>query len=908
MTKSLPSSLLARAAALFAALAVLFVTGGLPAHAAPRVEVDSPLGGDGVSSSSATTVTLRGSGFQSIQKGFGGIYVMFGWVGDGWRPSAGGKAGTNYRYVPDSEQKDNRGYVRFVSFPGSETESAANGGKISANGTWSTTLTIPGPLFNSVDRNGKVSQVDCRKVRCGIITVGAHGVHNARNESFTPVRFISAAAKRQAQQPTTSQKQPAQTQSAQKQPATAASPAAPAPTAPAPEAQPRQAAQPQGGGPVSQQPAAPAGSDAQAVAPGDSETAPVEAAGAPLPGPAQKPTLGLAAKQVTQGQVLSFTGNGFLPGEQVVATLDTGTSAGGPYTAGKYGDIAGTAPLPADMRPGTHVLSLSGAASQETARISFTVEEPAAVTATKAAAESGIDGWGLAAVVAGSLAVLVLIVLVVAAITAFLRKRRSTPALSALLGLTLVLASLAGPAPSSFADETDSSQNDGIRVSVTIPGATPAAEAQKLTNASLVWGINPESSSGSFFGGCNFLVAGKVGNMGRSHAWSDAELNRVYRAQAGNVALRKGGKAPSVADRCKTSDGRQVTTNPSDMGTGTQLVFSGGTGSIETDAQGRKSATVRWDGAFSVVFYGGLTYWWAENPVLRVNPDGTGTLTATVGGWASAMDDTSKWQAVPSRTVQLATLSGVQLSERGFSITPDYRGRKVNTGKAQAQATSGANWGAFPQDFVDFQIVAGQSSYWYSSGGSRDAAKPPSPLTVSWDAAKPQAPVAGGTGNGGSTIGQPTQPGVPGQEGGVITQPQQPGEFLPGDAGAVPVQPATPAQPQQPGQPGTSGGSGAVSQPQQPAQPLQPGQPAQPGQPVQPGAPDGAGSSAGAPESVSPAVSPIWVGASLIPAATSVATTHPALALALSSLLLLLCLLLAAGLKRGWLVLPGTGK
>ena len=29
--------------------------------------------------------------------------------------------------------------------------------------------------------------VDCRKVTCGVITVGAHGVANANNETFTPV-------------------------------------------------------------------------------------------------------------------------------------------------------------------------------------------------------------------------------------------------------------------------------------------------------------------------------------------------------------------------------------------------------------------------------------------------------------------------------------------------------------------------------------------------------------------------------------------------------------------------------------------------------------------------------------------------------------------------------------------------
>ena len=37
----------------------------------------------------ATSLTVRGSGFQSVQNGHGGVYVFFGTVSGGWRPSAG---------------------------------------------------------------------------------------------------------------------------------------------------------------------------------------------------------------------------------------------------------------------------------------------------------------------------------------------------------------------------------------------------------------------------------------------------------------------------------------------------------------------------------------------------------------------------------------------------------------------------------------------------------------------------------------------------------------------------------------------------------------------------------------------------------------------------------------------------
>ncbi|MFJ1763421.1 hypothetical protein ACIOD2_24130 [Amycolatopsis sp. NPDC088138] len=182
-------------------VAGLLLANASPAQAAgARVQVSPATADPGY----ATTLTLRGSGFQSVPKGYGGIYVLFGWVADGaWQPSKGGAAGATYRYVPDKESKDNRGFQRFVAFPGSDTASSANGGQLSADGTWSTQLVVPGARFRSTDRDGKVVDVDCLTVRCGLITVGAHGVVNANNETFTPVSF-AVPAKVTAAPPSTS--------------------------------------------------------------------------------------------------------------------------------------------------------------------------------------------------------------------------------------------------------------------------------------------------------------------------------------------------------------------------------------------------------------------------------------------------------------------------------------------------------------------------------------------------------------------------------------------------------------------------------------------------------------------------------------------------------------------------------
>jgi hypothetical protein len=190
-----PRGLRAFAAGLaLAAAALTAALGGAaaPAHAAGSVDISVKDRPDLVGVADPdylTEVTATGTGFQSIPNGFGGIYVFFGWVdGGSWAPSQGGSTGSDYRYVYDDEANP-VGYQLFVSFPGSSTEYAANGGEVNADGTWSATMRIPGSSFESYDRDGNVTTVDCLQVTCGIITIGAHGVVNPSNESFTPISF-----------------------------------------------------------------------------------------------------------------------------------------------------------------------------------------------------------------------------------------------------------------------------------------------------------------------------------------------------------------------------------------------------------------------------------------------------------------------------------------------------------------------------------------------------------------------------------------------------------------------------------------------------------------------------------------------------------------------------------------------
>jgi len=142
-----------------------------------------------------TQLVVSGSGFQSVQNGFGGIYVLFGTTDgtDAWAPSAGGVSGESYRYVADDA--DNPvGFQLFVPFPGSSTEAEGNGGILNPDGTWSAQMTVPGAVIEATDATGDALTLDCTTEQCGIITIGAHGVVNATNETFTPIEFVDLDA------------------------------------------------------------------------------------------------------------------------------------------------------------------------------------------------------------------------------------------------------------------------------------------------------------------------------------------------------------------------------------------------------------------------------------------------------------------------------------------------------------------------------------------------------------------------------------------------------------------------------------------------------------------------------------------------------------------------------------------
>ncbi|MEB4615151.1 fibronectin type III domain-containing protein, partial [Leucobacter sp. M11] len=285
--------------------------------------------------------------------------------------------------------------------------------------------------------------------------------------------------------------------------------------------------------------------------------------------------------------------------------------------------------------------------------------------------------------------------------------------------------------------------------------AQAAAGDQQVSDATFLWGINNESNGGAYFGGCNFLSAGAAGDSGSARLWNVQD--GFYATSEGNVTIEKPGKdgefaEPTWATKCQNRDGVTVNgkvTNGPETITETRVRIEEGSGIVNPD---EGTASIEWDGSFTVAYYGGMTYWSASDPKLTVNADGTGTVTADLSGYGTDMDDMSLWVPIEPRPVTLANLSDVAVTDEGFVVTPDFLGVTFEDGgqgrNPQATLTDQNRswWGSFPQDFNDFHMLTGQSSYWYTTDGTANSIQPrkmTTPLTVAYSA--PTAPDAPAT-------------------------------------------------------------------------------------------------------------------------------------------------------------------
>ncbi|MGO2554521.1 MAG: LPXTG cell wall anchor domain-containing protein [Brevibacterium aurantiacum] len=289
--------------------------------------------------------------------------------------------------------------------------------------------------------------------------------------------------------------------------------------------------------------------------------------------------------------------------------------------------------------------------------------------------------------------------------------------------------------------------------------SAPAAAADKtVEDAVFDWSVNDESTGGSYFGGCNFLVAGEAGDAGSARIWNRDDADNVYPTDAegnfvdGNTSIVKtNGKKSTFDTKCRTGDGvsvnGKINAQAENNHTGDRVEIKNGTGTIDPDGD---NASIQWDGSWSFAYYGGMTYWTISDPKLEVK-DGKGTITGTYSGYGADMDDPSIWLKLKPREGEVVEIQNgeVDVTDEGFEFTPDYLGVKTETEGRNPQAPKSAEneswWGAMPQDWIDFNVETGQDSYWFTSAGPATSIQPrktTNPVTVEYTAQAPAPDVS----------------------------------------------------------------------------------------------------------------------------------------------------------------------
>lgn len=280
----------------------------------------------------------------------------------------------------------------------------------------------------------------------------------------------------------------------------------------------------------------------------------------------------------------------------------------------------------------------------------------------------------------------------------------------------------------------------GTSAGVTMAVAPAHAATVTVENADFSWRVNDMVGAMPPAMGCNFLVAGVVPNHGSAKVWNASDAAKLYRTTEGTVSITKpnaNGKqeAPTWNNHCDAPNGEKVSSQ-NGLSTQNQVNWTGGTGTIDPAT---KSGTITWKGGFTVAMYGGMTYWSVSDIKLELK-NGTGKVTGTASGYKADMNDLSKWEPIPAKQIDVATISKpVTIDGNRISIEPAYRGVKVNVQDANApQKQTGNDWGAFPQSLIDFNGATGQSSYWYSTG-LKDEKKVAAPISVTYNAPKGDA-------------------------------------------------------------------------------------------------------------------------------------------------------------------------
>jgi len=316
------------------------------------------------------------------------------------------------------------------------------------------------------------------------------------------------------------------------------------------------------------------------------------------------------------------------------------------------------------------------------------------------------------------------------------KTRRSALGAVAAVAAALVIGACAPETPPTTTPTSSTS-------STTTSSTVPTNPVKSVTAARLEWTISAEANNAAFAPGqYNYWNAGTT----------PATTEGAYVATNGDVTIQKKnasgtyvniGSEPAVsyANRGKNGNGTTVTATGSTK-LDQRLVLSGGSGTVNTTTG---VASIAWDGAFTINFYGTFVPFQIIDPVLTVDAAGNGKLTASATGIAKdAENPDAPGTPIPATAVTLADIPNVYGSgtrTTGFTnAATSYLNTAVTvaggaTPQAAKTTANQAFWGSWPQSFVNFQLLTGSSSYWYTSAGSVDHFKPQAPVSVAFNLA-----------------------------------------------------------------------------------------------------------------------------------------------------------------------------
>ncbi|HNJ69903.1 MAG TPA: hypothetical protein PKX97_11640, partial [Microthrixaceae bacterium] len=253
-------------------------------------------------------------------------------------------------------------------------------------------------------------------------------------------------------------------------------------------------------------------------------------------------------------------------------------------------------------------------------------------------------------------------------------------------------------------------------------GAGAEGGPMTVEGASLEWALSEELNTGAFDGSCNHLSAGRTDGSAAAYTGTDGDVTVLKRTAGGSDVV-----VSDWASRCLDASGTRVTAGGSAR-LGLRVRLTGGDGTHDPDSG---ATTVRWSGTISANLYDELVPTWFSDLTLSIDDAGSGTLSATVAGYASSLENPDVRQEVPPIPgVVIARFRTTGTGPGPMTVTPDYLGvRYESTAAPQVRTTP--SWGAWPPAMVAAMERTGTAAYWYSTGSSSDTRKVPAPITFS---------------------------------------------------------------------------------------------------------------------------------------------------------------------------------